>query len=100
VIDIIDIKEFFDAHDDEYGKDDRIRPERRLNRRPDLNAFLLLDRLVPGTHDMVDGAEHDQISLYTDCWELSNVASEEDLLDLIRCGVMYDEEADSLTMFA
>jgi hypothetical protein len=32
-------------------------------KRPDLHAFLLLDRLVPGDHDMITAATHDEFFL-------------------------------------
>ncbi len=98
---MIDIEKFFEdeEHDEEYAQHQNISPERRLHDRPDLNAFLLLDKLVPGTHVMVDAAEHDEIYLNTDPEELAEVATEEDLIDLIRCGVRYDPEIPSLCMF-
>jgi hypothetical protein len=82
----------------EYIHDERIKPERRLHRRPDLNAFLLLDRLCPGKHDIVVAAEHDKIFLSVEVESLS-AATEEDILDLMRCGVRYDSGSDSLAMF-
>lgn len=90
---------FKDDHEDEFLADEDIKPERRLHARPDINAFLLLDKLFPGDRDMVSAAEHDEIFLDVEPWELMKVASEEDLLDLIRCGVFYDSDHDSLAMF-
>jgi hypothetical protein len=89
---------FMNEHGSEYGTDENIPPERRLHRRPDINAFLLLDRLSPGDRDMVSAGEHDEIFLDVEPHELMKVASEEDLLDLMRCGVFYDSEANSLVM--
>jgi hypothetical protein len=76
-------------------------PNKRSNRR-DLHAFLLLDSLVPCEkgRDIVSAAEHDQIFLATEPEKLAAVATEEIVLELARCGVMYDEEVDSLFMFA
>lgn len=84
----------------EYVEDGRIKPGRRLHRRPDLNAFLLLDRLCPGDDDMVCAAENDEIYLAVGVDSLAGVATEEDILDLMRCGVRYDAPSDSLAMFA
>ncbi len=89
----------FVEEDDEFLKFDRIAPERRLSNRPDLNAFLLLDKLMPGERDMVCSAEHDQIWLDTACEVVAGVATEEDILDLMRSGVMYNKETDSFSMF-
>ena len=73
--------------------------------RPDLHAFVLLDRLVPSeTHrlgygsDMVSGAEHDEIFLDTDLEKLAAVITEEQVVELSRCGVRIWED-ESLTMY-
>ena len=79
-----------------------------MSKRPDLHAFLLLDRLAPTTtppgrtwgEDMVDSAGHDQIWLSADPEKVAEVATDEDLLDLIRCGVMFDDGNVSFCMFA
>lgn len=73
------------------------RVENKLSKRPDLHAFLLLDKLVPDVRDMVMAAEHDQIWLGVDVEELLEVATEQQLVDLHRCGVRCDGE--SLCMF-
>lgn len=74
--------------DAEFLKFDRV--ENKLSKRPDLHAFNLLDRLLPGTGDMVTSAEHDEIWLDIDTEELAKVATEEQIIELIRCGVRYD----------
>jgi hypothetical protein len=90
---------FMDEHENEYGEEENIRPERRLSLRPDLNAFLLLDKLFPGDEDVVVAAKRDVIFLSVEPHELMRVAGEEDILDLIRCGVFYDRVVHSLAMF-
>ena len=87
--------EMFEHHDDEYGKFELIRFKR--SRRPDLHAFILLDMLFPGSTDVVSCAEHDQFWLFPDSDDI-DCLSEESIIELIRCGVMYDE--GSLTIFA
>jgi hypothetical protein len=94
-----EIAEVFEKFDDEFLKFDRVPPERKLHPRPDLCAFLLLDRLVPGTSDMVAAAEHDEIWLEVSPEALAAVATEDDILTLIRCGLRYDGDVDSLAMF-
>jgi len=95
----MDLKEVFDKFEDEYIKFDRVTD--RLSERPDLHAFLLLDRLLPGKKgNMVAAAQHDKIWLDTDCERLAEVATEADILTLVRCGVMYDDDYESLAMFA
>jgi hypothetical protein len=95
----LDLAVLFEEHNDEFLKGERITPERRLHKRPDINAFILLDRLIPGEHDIVTAASHDEIYLGIECDELAKVATEEDIIDLIRCGVRYDNDTESLCMF-
>lgn len=95
---MLNLAEVFKKFDGDYIKFERI--ENKLSGRPDLHAFLLLDKLMPGTRDMVSAAEHDEIYLDMDCEKLAEVASEHDILALTRCGVRYDEDTDSLCMFA
>jgi hypothetical protein len=87
----------FDEFDDEFLKFERVKE--KLSPRPDIHAFILLDKLLPGKSDMVVGAEHDEIYLEPSPEELLKVASKDQLRDLHRCGVRYDESCDSLAMF-
>ncbi len=89
--------EMFHGNDDEYLKFDRITSLR--SKRPDLHAFMLLDELVPGDSDIVSGAHHDEIYLQTDCDKLAAAASEDQITELIRCGVSYNSDYDCLSMF-
>lgn len=93
---MLDLKATFKKLGDEHGKFDRI--ENPPTARPDLCAFLLLDRLVPGDTDIVSAAEHDEIYLATDCDKLAAAATEADVLTLVRCGVHYSREFDCLRM--
>ena len=86
-----------DGPGDEFLKFDRVQNKR--SRRPDLHAFLLLDELVPGRSCMVDAAEHDEIFLDTPLDELEKVVTEDQIVELVRCGVRMDSFTDSLAMF-
>lgn len=68
-----------------------------LSTRPDLCAFLILDRLCPGTSDLISASEHDTFYLDIDLDSLSAI-TDDDILTLVRCGVMYDDDLDSLYM--
>lgn len=70
-----------------------------LSRRPDLHAFILLDRIMPSDRDIVEAAEHDVIYLSIDVDKLAEVITEEQLLELLRCGVSYDSQYDCLYLF-
>jgi hypothetical protein len=96
---VVDLKKEFDKYIDMRGNRFETIKE-PLHRRPDMCAFLLLDRLVPTDGDMVGAAEHDQIWLNVDCEKLAEVATEEDIRMLDACGVFLDEDTDSLSMFA
>ena len=89
------LKERWEKFEDEDYKLKRETPTER----PDLKAFILLNKLVPGTSDMVSAAEHDQIFLDVDVDKLEKVVTDEEIRTLVACGVHYDEHYDSLYMF-
>lgn len=95
---MIDLQATFENFGDDYTQFERIESPRHP--RPDVCAFLMLHELVPGTGDMVSAAEHDEIFLSVDCEELAKVATQDIVRDLLRCGVMYSEEYNCLSMFA
>jgi hypothetical protein len=74
------------------------KPESPLTKRDDITAFLLLDKLQPGTDDMVSCAEHDQIWLGIDTAELAKVITDE-IRILVLCGVHMETGGQSLYMF-
>lgn len=84
----------FEKHDDEYLKDDGISGP------SDLAAFNKLNELVPSSKDIIAASEHDEFWLSVSPDELAEVATEEDVLFLIRCGVRLDDDTDSLAMFS
>lgn len=96
---MLDLREAFVAVNDDYRKFDRV--ENKLSPRPDVCAFLLLDRLLPpeGNHSMVCHAEHGEYWLDVDCIELEEVATLEDIRTLARCGVRYDDPTEGLAVF-
>jgi len=71
----------------------------KYSSRPDLHAFIFLNKFVPGDEDIVAAAEHDQIFLGVGLEELAEVITPEQALDLSRCGVFVSRETDSLSMF-
>ena len=95
---MIDLYATFEKHNDEHIKFERV--ENKLHSRPDICAFLLLDKLLPNDgRDIVSAASHDEIWLDVDCDKLAEVATDDDILMLVRCGVMFDSSTDSLSMF-
>lgn len=87
----------FEKHNDEFLKFDRV--ENKTSGRPDVHAFLLLDRLVPGAEDLISAAEHDEFFLDVDVEALAAVITTEQVRELARCGVRYDSQYDCLAMF-
>jgi hypothetical protein len=90
---MLNLSEVFEKYDDEFLKFSRIVEPRHL--RPDICAFLILSDLSIFYQDrnIVDGAEHDEIWLSADPTEIAVNATEEQIRDLIRCGVFYSDEA-------
>ncbi|MFI5297265.1 MAG: hypothetical protein ACHREM_04140 [Polyangiales bacterium] len=95
---MIDVAATFEKFADEFLKFERI--ENPQSKRPDLCAFLLLERLVPGDKDIVSAAEHDEIWLAVEVEQIAAVATEDDIRTLVRCGVRFDDDNESLAMFA
>jgi len=93
----MDLKKIFETYGGDYLDFEAV--EVKLSARPDIHAFILLEKLAPGNGDMVSAAEHDEIWLDVDLEVLAFNATEADIRDLIRCGVRYDDDVDSLAMF-
>ena len=84
--------------DDIYLDFSEVSSKNKLSNRPDLCAFLILDKLIPRDCDIISAAEHDEFYISVDVEELIKVIDEETVADLRMCGVIYSEE--SLMMFA
>jgi len=94
----MDTNERFESVDDDYIEFDRV--ENKKNSRPDIHAFILLSELFPNkTSNMVCAAGHDQTLLDVEGDEIEKL-TDDNILELVRCGVSYDENTDSLTMSA
>lgn len=91
------LSEMFDQFEDDYFRFEGV--ENKLSNRPDLHAFILLNQLQPKDRDMVSAAEHDEIYLDIDVEELAKVITLDQVRDLTRCGVRYDDGLDCLAMF-
>ena len=90
------IKERFDQFEDEFLKFERV--ENKFSNRADVHAFILLDKLVPGKDDILVDARHDEVFLSIGPEKLET-ASDEQIRDLIRCGIRLDDSEDGLAMF-
>ena len=72
-----EIVECFEKHDGQFLKFKEVKAP--LSSRPDLHAFLTLDRLVPSGSDMVCGAEHDEIFLDVNVEQLKKAGIRADI---------------------
>lgn len=93
------IELFDNSEDKEFLRFERVK--NKLSNCPDIHAFILLENLCPPKkgEDMVGSASHDEIYLNVDVDKLADVITVEQIIDLVRCGVRYDESCGSLAMF-
>lgn len=83
----------------DYLKFERV--ENKLSERPDIHAMILLDRLQPKPgRDIISCAAHDVFYLDIDAEKLNEVITDDQVQELVRCGVHYDSDGDGLAMFA
>lgn len=87
----------FEAVNDDYLDFEQISDKK--NTRSDIHAFILLSELFPGySRDIISAACHDEIWLDVSSEEIEKL-TDENILELVRCGVRYDDDNDSLGMF-
>lgn len=85
-----ELESLFEKHSGEYLKFAKVQNKR--SNRADLHAFMLLDSLVSGTQHIISHSEHDEFWLSVGPEELAQVITEEQVIELIRCGVRFDGE--------
>lgn len=78
-----ELDELFEKHADEYLNKGEIKGPK------DLAAFNRLHELVPSDKDIVSASEHDEYWLSIEPEDFAAAATEEDVIFLCRCGVMY-----------
>jgi len=85
-------------HDQEYLEFFKIK--NKICESPDLSALMLIHKfMLYKEYDVIRGSEHDEIYLTSlDDLDLEKI-TEDVIIDLIRCGVRYDENYDCLSMF-
>ncbi len=90
--------ELFDTHDNKYLDFEGI--ENPPSSYRDLCGLLKLSQLLPSRKpgQIVTGAGHEAIYIRCDLDKLAKVATEDDIIYLIRCGIRYDEDGSALMM--
>ena len=101
---MLNINEVFQKFGEQYLEVDNTTatddPAFSLTKRNDLRAFLILDRLLPGVGTMISASAWNEFRLRVRVEDLARVATESDILNLVRCGVRYDPSMDALVMFS
>lgn len=95
---MIDLNESFERHNEEFLHFERIEGPRHA--RPDICAMLILHDLDPKPRAAVSAATHDEIWLDFDCEVVAKTITDEQVRDLARCGIRYDDDHNSFCMFA
>ena len=91
------VKELFELYQDEHSKFENVK--NKFSQKRDLHAFIMLDRLFnDDRRRIVTSASHDEITLFPTLEQIESLTSNK-VLELVRCGVMYDEEEEYLGMF-
>lgn len=89
------IKQLFSKHQKELCFFER--ETHRFSNRPDLNALMILDILQPNIFNIIKAFKNKEVFLFVDLDTL--VITEEQVISLLRSGVNYDSEYDSLRLF-
>ena len=92
----MDIKERFELVEDDHLSFKKVK--NKHSNRADLHAFLMLDRLFPKSRDMIVCSEHDTIWLDVES-DQAETLTDEQILELTRCGVFLDSDSERLAMF-
>lgn len=93
---IVGIQQAFENCRDEYLKFDRL--QHRNHECRFLCAFLILDHLVHSSGPIIAATDLELIFLSTNCNFLASVATYQDIVNLMRCGVKYNRQFDCLEM--
>lgn len=91
-----EIYEMFEKHNDDYLRFEKVK--NKHSNRPDLHAFILLDKLFPSDNeqDIVSASTHNLIYLNIE-WELlSKKLTEEIIHELVCCGISFNRNYGSL----
>lgn len=92
-----ELENFLDDHENSYLQFHEVRIKK--SSRPDLHAFLILNELFPDEKNILFAAEHDEVRLNVNMDEFCKRTTKEIVLDLHRCGILYDKLNDFLFMY-
>jgi len=96
----MNIKKFMDRYSVEHGKFDRIKDPPSTHR--DLCAMLILSKFMTDHHtSIINCAESNgtgKLVFEPSIHDVETTATEQEVIDLIRCGVRYSGEYGALVM--
>lgn len=92
-----ELQALFEKYDDEFLKFEKVTNKR--SSRPDIHVFILLNEFAPKDYDMISAAEHDEIWLDVKPEDIVPQITEEQVIELIRCGIRYDGNYECFAMF-
>lgn len=97
---VLNLKDAFKNFEDDFLDFDSL--IERLSSRPDLNAFTLLDKLIPSKNNqaIISASRYQEYYLSIDVKELEKVITEKEVQALVRCGVRYDTTYNALCLFS
>lgn len=94
----INLEELFDRYSDEYLKFERV--ENKMHSRQDICAFLILAGLTnEAGRNIIVASDRDKIWIDVSPDIVAEMAAEEDIITLIRCGVRFDESNDCFYIY-
>ena len=93
---MLNLPEVFKKHESHYLHFEEIKDPK--TKRSDLQAFLILDSISSCQGNIVAGMDTYSIYLNVEVEDLEKNATEEQIIDLIRCGVCYEEKHDCFTI--
>lgn len=79
-----ELLQIFEENENEYGEDRNL-----------LKGLNYLNNLIPSNY-LIDGADHDVVYLNVNLDDLAEVATKEDIVQLLRYGIIWSDEYDCL----
>jgi hypothetical protein len=95
-MDIHERWELVTRYGEEYGKFDHVL--HKLSKRPDVHAIMMLDKLFDGSSAMIVGSYSDEIWFDVHDDAIKSLTDDQ-IIELSRCGVRHDQKTQSLCMF-
>jgi hypothetical protein len=90
------MEERFEKYFSEFLQFDKVKNKR--SKRKDIHAFIMLDEWFNGDGDIIGSAEHDKIWLSIDEEDVLSLTDEQ-IIELQRCGISFDSEYECLYSF-